>query len=126
MTGNVMDQYTRLCSVYNGILISAIFAVRKLVKRRFSPKSAIRLSIVMLHCSYVSPSDSDQGFFFTAALRVVGCLEPNWHIFRLKGEEGAIENRDIIMKCKLEYCFYYKAKQMRLCCDSHQRCLCDD
>lgn len=58
------------------ILISAIFVVRKLVKRRFWPKSAIRLSIVMLHCSYVSPSDSDQGFFFffTAALKSCGVL----------------------------------------------------
>lgn len=100
------------------VLISAIFVVRKRVKARFVPRSAIRLSTglraVMLPCSCVSPSDSDQGFYCCTLELGGGDLEPNRRIFRPGGAEAAIQSRDIIMKCKLEYCFYYKAKQMRL------------
>lgn len=128
-SGIVMHQYVKHRCVYSDVLISAKFAVRKRVKKRFAPRSTIRLSTglgaVMLPCSCASPSDSDQGFY--CCTQRCGGLEPNRHIFRPGGRGwGAIESRDIIMKCKLEYCFYYKAKQMRLCRDSHQRCLCDD
>lgn len=125
----VMHQCIGLCCVYSDVLISVMLAVRKWVKNKVCTKVCDKTfhrpqscDVTLLMCV---PIWFWSGFF-TAAHRVVGRLEPNRHIFRPGGEEGAIESRDIIMKCKSEYCFYYKAKQTRLCRDSHQRCLCDD
>lgn len=41
------------------------------------------------------------------------------------GAGGTLKTETQLEKCKLEYCFYYKANQLRLHCDAHQRCLRD-
>lgn len=52
-------------------------------------------------------------------------VEPNGGVEGVCVMWGGIENWAAIIKCELEYCFYYDAKQLRRHRDSHQRCLRD-
>lgn len=73
-----------------------MFLSIKLDKKKFPPNSVIRLSPVFSQRSdvtYVSPIWfwSSFFFFYCCTLDFAERLEPYWHIFRPRGEEGAIE-----------------------------------